>query len=81
MGRLYDLMVALALPIAIVVSVFSAPLISLLYGPSYAESAPILAIHVWAGPFVFLGRRPEPLADRRGPAPFLARPPRHRGDS
>ena len=55
MGRLYDLMIALALPIAIVVSVFSAPLISLLYGPSYAELAPILAIHVWAGPFVFLG--------------------------
>jgi len=55
MGRLYDLMIALALPIAILVSVFSTPLISLLYGPSYAGSAPILAIHVWAGPFVFLG--------------------------
>ena len=55
MGRLYDLMVALALPIAFGVSVLSAPLIFLLYGSRYAESAPILAIHVWAGPFVFLG--------------------------
>jgi O-antigen/teichoic acid export membrane protein len=48
-------MVALALPIAVGVSVLSGPLIFLLYGTSYAESAPILAIHVWAGPFVFLG--------------------------
>jgi polysaccharide transporter, PST family len=55
MGRLYDLMVALALPIAIVVSLLSAQLVYLLYGDGYAESAPILAIHVWAGPFVFLG--------------------------
>lgn len=55
MRRLYDLMVALALPIAIGVSVLSVPLIFLLYGEGYAESAPILAIHVWAGPFVFLG--------------------------
>ena len=55
MGRLYDLMVALALPIAIVVSLLSVPLIFLLYGDGYAASAPILAIHVWAGPFVFLG--------------------------
>ncbi|HUP54053.1 MAG TPA: flippase [Methylomirabilota bacterium] len=55
MGRLYDLMVALALPIAIGVSLLSGPLIFLLYGVRYAGSAPILAIHVWAGPFVFLG--------------------------
>jgi PST family polysaccharide transporter len=55
MGRLYDLMVALALPIAVGVSVLSGPLIFLLYGQDYAESASILAIHVWAGPFVFLG--------------------------
>ena len=55
MRRLYDLMVALALPIAIGVSVLSTQLIFLLYGDRYAESGPILAIHVWAGPFVFLG--------------------------
>jgi PST family polysaccharide transporter len=55
MGRLYDLMVALALPIAIVVSILAVPLIALLYGPAFAASAPILAIHVWTGPFVFLG--------------------------
>ena len=40
MGRLYDLMVALALPIAVGVSVLSGPLIFLLYGEGYAESAP-----------------------------------------
>lgn len=55
MGRLYDLMVALALPIALGVSLLSGQLIFLLYGSGYAQSGPILAIHVWAGPFVFLG--------------------------
>jgi PST family polysaccharide transporter len=55
MGRLYDLMVALALPIAVGVSLLSSQLIFLIYGSRYAESGPILAIHVWAGPFVFLG--------------------------
>ncbi|HYH91704.1 MAG TPA: flippase [Candidatus Saccharimonadales bacterium] len=55
MGRLYDLLVALALPIAIVVALLAGPLIELIYGPAYAESAPILAVHVWAGPFVFMG--------------------------
>ncbi|MEO5885856.1 MAG: flippase, partial [Candidatus Limnocylindrales bacterium] len=55
MGRLYDLLIALALPIAIGVSLLAGPLVGILYGPDYAASAPILAIHVWAGPFVFLG--------------------------
>lgn len=55
MSRLYDLMVALALPIALVVSVLAVPLVAVLFGPDYADSAAILAIHVWAGPFVFLG--------------------------
>src|SRR5688500_1760116 len=55
MGRLYDLMVALALPIAVGVSLLSTQLIFLIYGSRYDESGPSLAIHVWAGPFVFLG--------------------------
>ena len=55
MSRLYDLMVALALPIAVGVSLLSAQLTFVLYGSGYANSGPILAIHVWAGPFVFLG--------------------------
>ena len=55
MTRLYDLMIALALPIAIGVSLLAGPLVAILFGPEYAASAPILAVHVWAGPFVFLG--------------------------
>jgi PST family polysaccharide transporter len=55
MGRLYDLMISLALPIAIGVALLAGPLVALLYGPAYEASAPILAVHVWAGPFVFLG--------------------------
>ena len=54
MGRLYDLLIALALPIAIGVTILSGPVIALLYGPAYAASAPILAVHIWAGPFVFM---------------------------
>lgn len=55
MARLYDLVVALALPIAIVVSFLAVPLAGWLFGPAYAATGPILAIHVWAGPFIFLG--------------------------
>lgn len=55
MGRLYDLMVGLALPISVVVAIGSGLIVSVLYGPAYAPSATILTIHVWAGPFVFLG--------------------------
>lgn len=53
--RLYDLMVWLALPLAIGVTVASGSLIHILFGDDYAASAPILAVHIWAGPFVFLG--------------------------
>ena len=55
MTRLYDLMIALALPIAIVVSLLAGPLVAVLFGPEFEASGPILAVHVWAGPFVFLG--------------------------
>lgn len=53
--QLYDLMVAISLVIAIVVSFLARPIIVNLLGMEYAPAATILAFHVWAGIFVFLG--------------------------
>lgn len=55
MQQAYDLMVLVSLPLAVFVALFSGLIIALLYGPAYADSAPILALHIWAGPFVFMG--------------------------
>ncbi|MBD1394161.1 flippase [Mucilaginibacter glaciei] len=53
--NLYDLMVYLSLPAAIVVA-FAAPLIyKILYTPEFYYAAPTLSVHIWSGVFVFLG--------------------------
>lgn len=52
--NLYDLMVYMSLPVAIAIS-FAAPLIYKLYKPEYAFAAPVFAVHIWSGIFVFLG--------------------------
>jgi O-antigen/teichoic acid export membrane protein len=52
--NLYDLMVYLSLPAAIVIT-FASPLIYQLYTPEYAYAAPVLSVHIWSGVFVFLG--------------------------
>jgi O-antigen/teichoic acid export membrane protein len=52
--NLYDLMVYLSLPAAIVIT-FASPLIYKLYTPEYAYAAPVLSVHIWSGVFVFLG--------------------------
>ncbi|MEO6979550.1 MAG: flippase, partial [Mucilaginibacter sp.] len=53
---LYDLMVYISLPIAIIVT-FTSPLIYhiLPFKPEYYYSAPVLSVHIWSGVFVFLG--------------------------
>lgn len=51
---LYDLMVLLSLPLALIIT-FASPLIYRLYKPEYAYAAPVLSVHIWAGIFVFLG--------------------------
>jgi len=52
--HLYDLMVYLSVPVALVIT-FAAPLIYKLYKPEYAYAAPVLSVHIWSGVFVFLG--------------------------
>jgi len=53
--NLYDLMSFISLGIAIIMT-FASPLVyKILYKADYAAGAEVLAIHVWAGIFVFLG--------------------------
>ena len=53
--RLYDLMVWLSVAIALPMTFVSTPIVVALFGSAYAESGPVLAIHIWASVFVFLG--------------------------
>jgi O-antigen/teichoic acid export membrane protein len=54
--HLYDLMVYLSVPVAIIIS-FTAPIIYkiLRYKLEYSYAAPVLSVHIWSGVFVFLG--------------------------
>jgi O-antigen/teichoic acid export membrane protein len=53
--KLYDLMVWLAIAIALPMTFLSDWLVELLYGGQYNQAGNVLAIHIWAGVFVFLG--------------------------
>jgi O-antigen/teichoic acid export membrane protein len=53
--NLYDLMVYLSLPAAVIIT-FASPLIyQILYTREFAYAAPVLSVHIWSGVFVFLG--------------------------
>ncbi len=53
--NLYDLLVGISLPVAIIIS-FSANMITnLVYGNQYQGAGIMLSIHIWSGIFVFLG--------------------------
>lgn len=53
--RLFDVLVLLALGIAIPMTFMSGWVISILFGTAYLEAGTVLAIHIWASVFVFLG--------------------------
>ena len=53
--KLYDLMVWIAIAIALPISILSSWIIELLYGNEYLESSSVLNIHIWSGIFIFLG--------------------------
>lgn len=53
--NMYDLMVVLSVSIALIMSLGSGLIYHILYKPAYWPGAPVLAVHVWAGVFVFLG--------------------------
>ncbi|HPE59898.1 MAG TPA: flippase [Thiolinea sp.] len=53
--HLYDLMVWLSIAVAMPMTFLSTPIVTLLFGEAFAASGPVLAIHIWAAAFVFLG--------------------------
>ncbi|MFT0849653.1 flippase [Achromobacter sp. F4_2707] len=53
--KLYNLMVLMALSIALPMTFLSDWTIEILFGKAYNEAASVLMIHIWAGIFVFLG--------------------------
>lgn len=53
--QLLDILSIMAIPTAIVISVFAKTIIGLIYGEDFIEASIVLAIHIWGGVFVFLG--------------------------
>ncbi|MEJ7556759.1 MAG: flippase [Pedobacter sp.] len=53
--NLYDLLVYISIPVAIVISFSGTTIITMLYGNSFNGAGPMLSIHIWSGIFVFLG--------------------------
>lgn len=53
--RLFSLMAAVSLPIALPMSLGANWLVVKLYGLSYQAAGPVLAVHIWASLFVFYG--------------------------
>jgi len=53
--KLYDLMVWMAIVIALPMTFLSDWAVNFLYGEQYSQAGSVLMIHVWAGIFVFLG--------------------------
>lgn len=58
--QLFDLMAGLALVIAVPMTALSSWVIYVLYAAEYAAAGPILAVHIWAAVFVFLGVAQSP---------------------
>lgn len=53
--NLYDLLVLISLPVAILISFLGTDIIHLIYGNRYEGAGTMLSIHIWSGVFVFLG--------------------------
>jgi PST family polysaccharide transporter len=53
--QLYDLMVGLSLALAVPMTFLSDWVVELLFGEAYLQAGTVLAIHIWAAIFVFLG--------------------------
>ena len=53
--KLYDLMVWLSVSVALPMTFVATPLVKLLFGEAYVAAGTVLAIHIWASVFVFLG--------------------------
>lgn len=58
--QLLRLMVLISLVIALPMSFLSGTIITILFGNGYAEAGQVLAIHIWASLFVFMGVATSP---------------------
>lgn len=52
---IFDLQTALALGLALPFSLASGTIVTTIFGAEYAAAGPVLALHIWAGIFVFQG--------------------------
>ncbi|HEY0669755.1 MAG TPA: flippase [Sphingobacteriaceae bacterium] len=55
LGNLYDLLIGISLPVALIISFWANDIIQLIYGGKYYGAGTILSIHIWSGIFVFYG--------------------------
>lgn len=55
LNRLFHVLAATAIAIAVPMTFLAGPLTRLLYGERYVAAGPVLALHIWAALFVFLG--------------------------
>ena len=55
MQQLYDVMAMLSVGLAVIVTIFATPIMSLLYGKEYLSGIPVLTIYIWSGVGTFLG--------------------------
>ncbi|MGI4831666.1 MAG: flippase [Janthinobacterium lividum] len=53
--KLYGLMVVVSLALAFAVTFLGKYAVLLLFGPAYLPAVAILRVHIWTGPFVFIG--------------------------
>lgn len=53
--NLYDLLVIISLPVALIVSLGADTFIHMLYGDNFEGAGIMLSVHIWSGIFVFLG--------------------------
>jgi polysaccharide transporter, PST family len=53
--KICSIMALISITIAIIMTFISIHLVNIVYGIRYIESGPILAVHIWAGVFVFIG--------------------------
>jgi polysaccharide transporter, PST family len=53
--KICSVMAIISISIAVVMTFISSPLLNFVYGIHYIESGPILAVHIWAGIYVFIG--------------------------
>lgn len=53
--NLYDLLIIISLPVAVIISFWASDIIALIYGQQYYGAGTILSIHIWSAIFVFYG--------------------------